>query len=768
MDNIGTLLSHNVWQSIIIFTLVFGVLKMIKSTSAEERSWSWTAALFTLAILPLAAFLPGKGVSFETPPPATDFTVLERSATANVAPPQLQFSPIVKSKTKFAPKEEPMFTIPSRDQILSGLLLIWLAGTTLALIRLGIASYNANRLRQTAYPFAGIDGDEWPVETEIAVSDEISSPIVIGAIKPMVLIPRAFAFEMESDELKPLLYHELAHIKRGDTIFHLLERIVLAVYWWNPVMHLIARNIAEERELACDDRAAKHCGDQLVYASSLLKGARKLMGGTKPVLGLAALRRESVLSKRVKRLTIADKLEEISLGRFVKNLTILFSSIFVLAFVTPRIAVGQVGGDSSELNTVEMIGDGLFIGAKWRGNIETNPEETEVTALDNDGYLSIETTQNDITRKIVISALGDDLMSMYFVNGVEQSMAEEDRDWQANSLKAMLRLSGVNAEKRVDRLYKSGGSQAVLDEMELLHDDYAVRLYTEALVDIYKLEQDEVRRLLTLIDDMDSPYEKEMAIRSIADEQDLDEETDKLMAEVAMGIGDEEMEVEFISEVEFEEMEQEIEAEMESFPTEEEIQEMREEIERELENFPTAEEMERIREEALASLPTEEELKEMREEALASMMTKEELEEIRREAMESIPTAEEFAEIQKEAIESLPTREELEEIRREALESLPTAEELAEMHRDALESIPTAEEMERMRQDVLESIPTREELEEMRRDMIESLESLPSVEELQEMREDALNDARTHLQSDAIRQQLASRFSERTSEIQIQ
>ena len=46
-------------------------------------------------------------------------------------------------------------------------------------------------------------------------------------------------------------------------------------------MHFIVTRISEERELACDDRAIKSCGDQLIYAKSLLKGARQLVGEKK-------------------------------------------------------------------------------------------------------------------------------------------------------------------------------------------------------------------------------------------------------------------------------------------------------------------------------------------------------------------------------------------------------------------------------------------------------------------------------------------------------
>lgn len=727
MDNIGTLLAHNVWQSIIIFGIAFLILKLVKNVSAEEKSWSWSVTLFALALLPLAAFLPGKGIELETvqAPVVSSF---EQSEVPEFAPTLKSTS---KAKTKINMASPGGFSLPKfgKEDLLMAFMVIWLLGTGFSLLRLTYACFNALKLRDGAYPYAGPEDAHWPSNVEVAVSNSINGPIVIGVFKPLILIPRSFAFDMVQEELKPLLYHELAHIKRRDNLLHFVERIIIAFYWWNPIMHYIAARISEERELACDDRAASSCGDNLVYAKSLLKGARKLMGDNKPVLGLAVLRRESVLSKRIKRLTVRSAFEGLNAKRLVKNLSVLSMAVLLLSLVTPRIAISQDVIDKKELNSVEMMQDDYFLEVEWKGNIELDDMDTEIIDLSDDGYFSLVTDENGELRELIFSHDGEAMDSRFLVDGTEREMTPEDMTWQRHAMVNMLRLSGINAEKRVDRIYAEGGAEKVINEISKMHADYPTRLYTEALVEIYELEQGEIQSLIRIVDQMESDYEKRLALESIANEQDLDGDTVELLATAAEDIDDAfytQTEFEHMSEQEIEEMKRDVERQLAELPTAEEMERIRQEA---LESLPSAEELEEMRREALESLPSEEELEAIRTNALASVPTVEELKEIHAQALAGLPSEEELEKIVKDAMKTIPTMEELEEIRREAMEGIPDAEEILKMHEDAIKNIPTAEMLEEIRKEIKENVITKEELEEIRRELREQLENLPENEQ---------------------------------------
>lgn len=370
--NLGTLAGHNIWQSVIIFAVVFIILKVIRETSAEEKSWSWSATLFALAILPMAAFLPDEGFKWQNEQAVSQ---MEFVGTMQVEKPLKAIS-----KTKLDITEEAQEPLLTMDKILPYLIILWFAGTLFSLFKLAVAGYNAAKLRKSAYPYVA-ENDDWQSDVEIAISDEVNGPIVIGILKPLILLPRDFVHEIDFKSLRPLLFHELAHIKRFDNIFNLIERIVLSVYWWNPVMHFIAGRISEERELACDDRAARSCGDQMFYAKSLLNGAKKLVGEKKPVLGLAVLRRESPLSKRVKRLMGSTALGGVNMMRFAKNLSALFMAILMLGIMTPRFAVGQVGVDDESIAIETEAGVDNIEGETHQAVIENMPSEEELERI---------------------------------------------------------------------------------------------------------------------------------------------------------------------------------------------------------------------------------------------------------------------------------------------------------------------------------------------------------------------------------------------------
>ena len=734
--NLGLLAGHNIWQSVIIFSIVFAILKIIKKTSAEERSWSWSATLFALALLPMAAFLPGEGIKLQNEAP--NYVAKNIETAVAVAPAEINLKNKTKSQISVA-VEKPVI---SKDALLSTALLVWFCGIGVSFMRLILAGYNAASLRKSAYPYAPVDQEfnrNWPDSVEIAISPRI------GILKPTVLIPRGFAYEMNSEELNPLLFHELAHIKRRDNILHLIERVILGIYWWNPVMHFIATQISEERELACDDRAAKSCGDHIVYAKSLLKGARQIVGQNKPILGLAVLRRESPLSKRVKRLTATTVFSGLNLKRLSKNLSLVFISVLCLGLITPRFAVGQVEINRDGHSSVEATIDDLILEVEWQGNLVLNEEETNFIAMDDDGYLSLETEQDGVVRKLILKGSGGEINREFFINGTANDFDEAEYAWQTENLKRMLRLSAINAEKRVDHIYAKGGVDAVLDEIDQLLSDYAVRLYTESLVDVYELDQPQITRLLTTLDKMESGYEKGLALAAIADEQDLDVDTGRMVAQAI----DENGHREFISEdmvlaladIDTEAgvlaLELEVDEKLELELSEQEIESIREQVEIELDNLPTEGELAEIIEKAHADLPTEAELAEILADAQAEMPTQEELEEIIRQSTELMLSADERARIVEEAIAEMPTQEELTRIVEEAMAEVPTEEEIERMVVEAKASMPTKEELERIIEEARAGMPSREEIDQMREDMRRELQELKvRRQELKKSREE--------------------------------
>jgi beta-lactamase regulating signal transducer with metallopeptidase domain len=106
---------------------------------------------------------------------------------------------------------------------------------------------------------------------KVIPSAKISAPAVIGFIKPVILIPVSVFTGIEGKYIEAIVLHELAHIKRYDYFFNIIQIIIETLGFFHPAVWWISNRIRKERENCCDDFAVKITGDKLVYVKSLVK-----------------------------------------------------------------------------------------------------------------------------------------------------------------------------------------------------------------------------------------------------------------------------------------------------------------------------------------------------------------------------------------------------------------------------------------------------------------------------------------------------------------
>lgn len=81
--------------------------------------------------------------------------------------------------------------------------------------------------------------------------DGIEQPAIMGMLRPTLLLPND-ADELEDEQLRMIMLHELAHVRRWDTATNWLLLLIRAIHWWNPVYWLAAARFRSLREQACD------------------------------------------------------------------------------------------------------------------------------------------------------------------------------------------------------------------------------------------------------------------------------------------------------------------------------------------------------------------------------------------------------------------------------------------------------------------------------------------------------------------------------------
>ncbi|MEJ7767900.1 MAG: M56 family metallopeptidase [Chitinophagaceae bacterium] len=108
-------------------------------------------------------------------------------------------------------------------------------------------------------------------KVSVWVSEHIDTPMIIGFLKPTILIPIASINQLTVRQLEAVLLHELAHIKRNDYVVNLFIATVEIIFFFNPFSRLLIESVKQEREKSCDDWVIQFRFDPYQYASALLQ-----------------------------------------------------------------------------------------------------------------------------------------------------------------------------------------------------------------------------------------------------------------------------------------------------------------------------------------------------------------------------------------------------------------------------------------------------------------------------------------------------------------
>ncbi len=162
------------------------------------------------------------------------------------------------------------------------LLIAYIIGVGFVLSRFTLSIIGSFRLRQTIQPIT--DSNLLRMIAEqcaivglrrvplVAICQRVSVPVVVGIIKPMILLPPTLLCGLDPNQIAAILSHEMAHIRRHDLIVNLLQRVVEALLFFHPVTWWISRCVSMERENCCDEVAASFMG-RITYAQALLQMA---------------------------------------------------------------------------------------------------------------------------------------------------------------------------------------------------------------------------------------------------------------------------------------------------------------------------------------------------------------------------------------------------------------------------------------------------------------------------------------------------------------
>lgn len=300
-DALGWTLLHAVWQGFALVLPTAVGLHLMRNRSSALRYRVGVLTLLTQVVLSTATF------------------VWYYQPVANHSP----LAPATTARYAMAIRWETVTqTIPRHQQMqlflenhLSQFVLIYLIGVGLFGLRLAGGWLYLQRLTQTANEPANAI---WMQLTDrlrqalmiqgviqVRESARIAMPMVVGVLKPVLLLPVGLITHLSTREIEAVLAHELAHIKRHDYAVNLLQSLVEVLYFFHPALWWLSARVREEREHCCDDLAVAACGGDgriLAQALARVEELRLTHMEQTPTLAMAFASKRQHLLHRVRRM----------------------------------------------------------------------------------------------------------------------------------------------------------------------------------------------------------------------------------------------------------------------------------------------------------------------------------------------------------------------------------------------------------------------------------------------------------------------------------
>jgi beta-lactamase regulating signal transducer with metallopeptidase domain len=297
-----------------ILVIIAGVVAyLLRNRQAASRHAVWTAAVIGHLTIPALVFLlpawrvPVLPAAPWVQPSISSVTASRVAAAVGTAasngvtnsgrtaqtPQQLaNSSPTLRPPSQPAVAQPSQSSVPrhaenagsplSKMQIIAA---IWFLGAVLVLLRLAIGTW---RVGQLARDGARIEDGVWLSLTQrlanklgvtrpltLLRGERLAVPVTWGIVYPAVLLPQD-ADNWSEERRRFVLVHEMAHVKRFDALTQLLAQLSLAVFWFDPLVWLAARQMRVEREHACDDYVLRDGTTPSLYAGELLEMVRSI------------------------------------------------------------------------------------------------------------------------------------------------------------------------------------------------------------------------------------------------------------------------------------------------------------------------------------------------------------------------------------------------------------------------------------------------------------------------------------------------------------
>ena len=332
------------WQGGLVVLAVWLICQVIPSMPARCRCWLWRLAILkfmVVLLLPTLVNLP----LLPAPPVASPMPDVAVQAVTQ----QLQVVPI--DHVEFRPSRA--VELPSISAILACL---WIIGVGLFLARLLVAWQRARRLRKQSRII-----DNMPLIEQLALQARVyglrssprlleiegdGSPMLVGILRPAIVIPGGTLRKLSPSELAMVLGHELAHFRRNDLLWGLAAAVVRALFFFHPLVWLSQRRLNLAQEVAADELAIlRQHHDPVSYGKLLVSVISKI--GPSRLIPIMSMGTAGSVKSLTRRLVAMANIGRASRGIIVTSGILLAATVLLgvvpwrLIAAEPKVPVNQ-------------------------------------------------------------------------------------------------------------------------------------------------------------------------------------------------------------------------------------------------------------------------------------------------------------------------------------------------------------------------------------------------------------------------------------------
>ncbi len=426
---IGTAIVHFLWQGTVVGLGLAVMMRTARPVQPVTRYAVYCAGMVLMLLCPVATTL-----LLLVQGEVTGATFVDSGVVEAVFPPRT------------APHVHQGVAVSALTPAVS---LLWLCGVIVLQVRSVFGWHRARRLATSGIRV--LDGCWEGIVAELSRALDIrcvvriresavaSVPMLVGWIAPVILIPAGVLSGLPPEQVRAIIAHELAHVRRHDYLVNVQQAFCESLLFFHPAVWWLSSKIRAEREFCCDDVAVAVCGDRKRYVSALasLEGLR--VGD--PLLAVSSGGGSLVF--RIRRLlcTGAGGTRDPRIRRWSSSASVTVASIlFALIGVWGCTVVATEGGDIPLASAVagnRPIIEGLaYLPA---------PIQSAVEAIQREG-LSAEETEQRVYERLVESLEEHPGVTEYIRGRIDGMKTKTDPPkviWEEVHELLLLELEGV-------------------------------------------------------------------------------------------------------------------------------------------------------------------------------------------------------------------------------------------------------------------------------------------------------------------------------------